>query len=221
MKILDVPQSGSVAGVTSSRNRYGQYRRTRAIPVNPNTAYQQAIRSDFSTHSAAWRSLTGAQQAAWRTYAEAHPYTDGLGQPIILTGTQMFIAVNTRLTSAGGTAVVNPPQDPGPDPVATATLTATAVATLSLAYTVTPIPAGHVMLVFASAPLSAGRTYSGPMKLIDVVAAAAASPAALGTDYVARWGNFIAGQRIYVRLIMLRLADGASSQPLTTDDVAA
>jgi hypothetical protein len=219
MKILDVPQSGSVAGTTSSRNRFGQYRRTRAIPVNPNTAYQQAIRSDFSTHSAAWRSLDTAEQEAWQTYAAAHPYTDGLGQQIILTGTQMYIAVNTRLTAAGFAAVTAPPADPGPDPVLTATLAGTGPATLTLTFTPTPVPANTNFLVYASAPLSAGRSYPGQFKLIAVIVAAATSPDGLGPEYVARWGNFIAGQRIYVRLIAVR-NDGASSQPLTLDDIA-
>ena len=35
MKILDVPQSGSLGGQTSSHNRAGQYRRARRSPVQP------------------------------------------------------------------------------------------------------------------------------------------------------------------------------------------
>src|SRR5206468_836067 len=97
MKILDVPQSGSQAGTTSSRNRYGQYRRSRATPVNVNSTAQQAARNRLSAESEAWRGLTDIQREAWNSFADEHPQTDSLGQVVTLTGHQMFVGVNSAL----------------------------------------------------------------------------------------------------------------------------
>src|SRR6266545_482051 len=94
MKILDVPQSGSVAGITSSRNRFGQYRRTRAIPVNPNTAFQATQRARLAASAALWRTLTAAQRAGWIDLAGAFTRTNSLGQPYNETGAQCFVSVN-------------------------------------------------------------------------------------------------------------------------------
>src|SRR5439155_109028 len=96
MKILDVPQSGSVAGVTSSRNRFGQYRRTRATPVNPNSTFQGAVRARLSVNSAAWRALTAAQRAGWNDLAASMTRTDSLGQTYSLTGFQSYCSVNNN-----------------------------------------------------------------------------------------------------------------------------
>lgn len=91
MKILDVPQSGSVGGVTSSRNRFGQYRRTKAQPVNPRTTSQVARRVVFSDATRAWRGLNYVERFSWTQLGQQLPKTDSLGQTQYLTGAQTFI----------------------------------------------------------------------------------------------------------------------------------
>src|SRR4051812_21389133 len=65
VKYLGDPSSGSQAGTTASRNRFGQYYRTRATPVNVNSTQQGVVRSRMAANSSAWRALTGAQRAGW------------------------------------------------------------------------------------------------------------------------------------------------------------
>src|SRR5438876_229394 len=65
MKFLGEPRSGSLAGQTSSRNRFGQYVRSRATPVNPNSVAQAAVRARQSNNAAAWRTITDTQRAGW------------------------------------------------------------------------------------------------------------------------------------------------------------
>src|SRR5437773_11561609 len=67
MKYLGPTQSGSENGTTASRNRFGQYFRRRAVPVQPRTAAQLAVRARMSNNAAAWRALTDAQRAAWES----------------------------------------------------------------------------------------------------------------------------------------------------------
>ena len=66
MKILDIPRSGSYAGITSSRNRFGQYVRNRRAPVQPiGTGRRAFIRSAFGNASTSWAGLTAEEQEAW------------------------------------------------------------------------------------------------------------------------------------------------------------
>jgi len=200
MKILDVPQSGSAGGITSSRNRYGQYRRTRATPVNPRSASQGLTRSRMSANAALWRTLTGAQRAGWGTLGMSMTRSDALGQSYNLTGFQAFCSVNNTLASAGTSGVLGAPALVTPTALLTGILTATA-ATLSLAYTTTPLATGVKAQVFASPQRSAGRAFEGDFRELQVSAAAAASPLDLFAAYSAKWGVPVVGNRIFVSVV--------------------
>src|SRR5271154_2541585 len=109
MKILDVPQSGSVGARTSSRNSSGQYVRQRAIPTNPNTPAQYAARARLTSLSAAWRGLTSAQQAGWNAFGQSFTVVNSLGTAIHLTGLQCYVKVGAVLLLTGGTVIATPP----------------------------------------------------------------------------------------------------------------
>jgi hypothetical protein len=94
--------SGSVGGVTFSHNRGGPYMRTRAIPTNPNSTFQQAVRGFMSQLTVLWSTvLTAAQRAQWDAYAEAVPLPNPQGEPRNVGGLGMYIRGNVpRLQSA-------------------------------------------------------------------------------------------------------------------------
>lgn len=105
----DTP-SGSLAGITASRNRFGSYFRMKAVPVNPNSTRQQAIRSIFGTAVQAWtETLTAAQRAGWETYAENVPFLDSLGNSINLTGQQAFLRTTIARLNIGGAIIAAAP----------------------------------------------------------------------------------------------------------------
>jgi hypothetical protein len=216
MKILDVPQSGSLAGITSSRNRFGQYRRTRATPVNPNSTYQGTVRNRLSVNAAAWRDLTANQRAGWESLGSQMTRTDSLGQSYTLNGFQAYCSVNNNNLAAGNSVVSDAPALVTPSGLLTATITLTAAA-FSIAYTTTPLGAGIRLFTFASPQRNAGRSYEGDYRLVAVSAAAAASPADVFTAYQTRLGTPIAGNRIF---LSLQLYDtGFLSGPLVTSQV--
>ena len=102
MKILDVPQSGSIGGVTSSHNRAGQYRRSRRTPVSPTRTPKQGVaRARFGAASSLWQSMSSVLQAAWTAFAQNYPVVDSLGQSIVLTGQQYFVGINAQLQACG------------------------------------------------------------------------------------------------------------------------
>ena len=87
--------SGKIAGNVFAHNRGGSYVRAWAIPTNPNTPQQQAVRTAMSNLVTAWsQELTQLQRNAWDNYAANVEMTNRLGSPIFLTGQNHFIRSN-------------------------------------------------------------------------------------------------------------------------------
>ena len=218
MKLLVPPQSGSVAGQTASRNRFGQYLRTRATPVNPNSVDQAAARARLSANASSWRTLTSDQRAGWLSLGQQIQRTDSLGQTYTLNGFMAYVAVNNNNLAAGNAVVADAPALTTPDPLLTAVLTLDN-ATFDVAYTVTPLPAGARLFAFCSPQRSAGRDFEGDYRLIQVSAAAAASPADILAAYTARFGAPVAGNKIFLSLAVY--LDGFLSTPLLVAQIVA
>lgn len=105
-----VQMSGSIAGDTFARNRYGNYVRARTKPVNPNTARQVEVRSAITELTARWgQTLTAAQRTAWNLYGSNVSMKNRLGEAIFLTGFNHYIRSNTMHIVSG-----MPPIDDGP-----------------------------------------------------------------------------------------------------------
>ena len=218
MKILDVPRSGSYQGVTSSRNRYGQYVRSRATPVNPNSSAQGTVRARLSENAIAWRALTDAQRAGWESLGAQMTRTDSLGQSYALNGFSAFCSVNNNLLAAGDAGVSDAPALTAPVNIVTATVTLTA-ASFSIAYTATPLAAGTRLFIYASPQRNAGRQFEADYRLIAVTAASAASPHNLLAAYTARLGAPVTGNRIF--LSMAAYKGGFRSGPFNVSQVVA
>jgi len=174
MKYLGPTQSGSLAGDTASRNRFGQYFRRRAVPVNPSSTFQLNQRARMALNAAAWRALTAIQRAGWATLGLSMIRTDSLGQSYDLNGFLAYCSVNNNKLDAGDAVVSDAPAIVTPPSLLTATITLTAAA-MSIAYTATPL---------------------ADYRLIAVTAAAAASPHNIFAAYQARLGTPVVGTRI-------------------------
>ncbi len=218
MKLLIEPRSGSYQGLTSSRNRFGQYVRTRATPVNPNTTTQATVRARQSNNAAAWRVLTDAQRAGWASLGSSMVRTDSLGQSYNLTGFQAYCSVNNLNLAAGNSVVAAAPALTDPGTLLSITLTLSSVA-FSVAYTATPLGAGVRAFFFASPQRSAGRNFESDYRLISVTAAAAASPANILTAYTAKFGAPVTGGRIFVSGVLYQL--GFQGPPFLVNQIVA
>lgn len=93
--------SGSFGGLTASHGRSGQTIRARVRPTNPGSASQVQIRTIFTNLSIGWSTLTDDQRDAWTTYAINVPTRNRLGDPLTLTGHQMYIRNNAPRLQAG------------------------------------------------------------------------------------------------------------------------
>lgn len=104
--------SGSVGGLTASRNKGGMYFRARAVPTNPNSPQQALVRSILNFLSNRWSDvLTPTQRTSWETYAENVPVLNPLGDPIQITGLNHYIRSQVPALQAGATIVDTAPEE--------------------------------------------------------------------------------------------------------------
>lgn len=204
MKKLTVPQSGSQADTTASRNRFGQYDRTRAMPTQPRSDAQVAVRAQLSNVSQAWRELSDGDRAAWGAYAAAHPRLDSLGQAIVLTGHQMFVGVNTLNAQAGIAIQSGVPDGTVLDPL-DAEVNVSTVAGLNVRV-VTAVPATDTILAFASPPQSPGRSFNGDVRLVNVVVGTNAANQSVisAAQLAAKFGTLSANQKFFFSVKRVR-----------------
>jgi len=209
--------SGSIGGTTFSRNRYGAYTRTRAIPVNPNTLAQQNARSRLSTYSANWQVLTASQQLAWKSWANQNPITNTLGAQQVLSGQAAYVGINTRLAQAGDVAISVPPLTPAPTSLVT--LTATwdiGAGDFELVFTATPLAADDRLWVQAAVVSSAGINYiKNLLRVVVISAKAQATGLDTQTDIEAVFGGLQVGQIVHVWASVFDSATGLLSVPLS------
>jgi len=150
---------GSLAGVTYSHNKGGDYARKRQAPTNPGSSRQSAVRQILAALAGDWSELTDGQRALWAAYAEDRPRTDPLGGTYTMTGLQAFCSLNCVIIDSGGTQIDVPPnlgiQNPsGPgDPVG---VSFTDEDTISVIFTPTP-PSGGRGVVWWNGEIGAGQ----------------------------------------------------------------
>jgi len=203
--------SGSFGGVVVSHNGSGYYWKVKTIPINPTTIYQQSARALFIRFSQNWRTLSAARQNAWIVAAQANPVVDRIGNLITLSGINFYIRINANIVTAGGTAIDAPVL---PLSVAAVTaLTGTCVlGVLTATFSPTPVPASTALFIWASGPQSLGVNYvKSKLRLLTVLAPAAASPSVLTTFYTTRFGTIpaVAGSKIILEAQFVNQLTGA------------
>lgn len=219
--LLIGPMSGSLAGVTASHNKGGQYLRLRAIPTISTTAPALAAKAFLGEGSAAFGGLTQAERDSWDRYGTLRPEVNALGDPKILSGIASHNRIFTRMRQAGDTPRTAPPI--GTDPNAVATLSATfdiGVGTTELTFTPTPLAATERLWLQAAVVDSQGINFIESVKrLVTVAVAATASPFDYLSVVEAIFGTLIVGQKVILLPRVYDDATGLVSLPRRVDGV--
>lgn len=214
---------GKIGGHVASKNRGGAYLRTKVTPVNPQTSFQSVARARITTFSQGWRSLTAAQQSAWNSAVSNFQKTDIFGDLKNPSGLNLYVRLNSNITEAGGTAIVLPPLPGTVTAPLTVTLTGAAgTPALSVAWTGGAIPADTAWVARLTPQVSAGRSFVKSLyRNLLVLPAADTTPTDILTEYNARFGTLVAGQRIFLEVVAVNLLTGVKSTPLSTFAVVA
>lgn len=186
---------GSINGATYARNRFGQYIRSKASPVQPRTPFQSVARQRLTALAQAWRNLTEAQRNEWNARADEIVKSDTLGSEYRLTGLQLYVSINA-IRALLQLARLDNPSEFGTVPPPITNLSIGARDGTELPISFSPTPYAGAVLLWATRPLSPGINFIAPSKykLIKVIKPATlggtiTSPIALTTaEYEARTG---------------------------------
>jgi hypothetical protein len=195
------------------------YFRTRAIPVNPNTSQQQAVRALLTTMATRWATLTDTQRANWGTYAANTPVINKLGDSVTLTGFLHYVRSNTARVQAGLSVVDVAPSVFGlptfTDVVFGAAVPAS-VPTLSYGFTNGDGWAnetGGALLIAASRPYSPSISFfKGPFRFTQAVLGDDVTPPTSPTTDATPPFPFAVDNKVAIQ-VRACLADGRLSSP--------
>lgn len=210
--------SGSIGGTTYSHNRGGMYVRSRAIPADPNSIYQQAIRGFVAALTSAWTdTLTAAQRAAWDTYAENVLMANALGEQINIGGLAHYCRSNVPRLQAGLDRV-----DAGPTTYNLGEFTNPSFSEFAAGGQTFDVgfdeddawvdEDGAAMLIYGSRSQSPGRNYfKGPYRYADAIEGDSTTPPTTPFE-VSNPFEIVADNKTFV-LARVTRADGRLSLP--------
>ena len=175
--------SGSVGGITASRNKGGMYFRARAIPTDPASEFQVVVRNAQAQIAARWNDvLTQIQRDAWQVYADNVTLPNPLGDQRNISGIAMYSRSNVIRLQASlpvvddGPTVFSLPSfsDPSVDAFDAAGDTYDIAFDPTDAWA-TEDDAG--MLVYSSRPQNPGiQFFKGPYRFAALIAGAVTPP---------------------------------------------
>jgi len=217
-----VQMSGSIAGTTHARNRFGNYARARTKPVNPKSSRQCAARITVMYLAEQWRELpmTDDMRGAWETYAASVDWLNKLGETVKLTGFNMFVRGNAALASVGGTLVTDGPTDlglpPGDPTLAADGSAATGLVSITFDDGFSWVGEdGAYLSIEMGVPQNPTRNFfGGPWRNAGSIAGDAVTPPTSPATVTAPF-TLIEGQKVWCRAKIIR-ADARVSTPMTT-----
>jgi len=202
---------GKVGGKVYSRNASGAFVRQYVKPVNANTTLQQAVRNNFASLSAAYRSLSDAARATYESMKSFYKTTDSVGNVVTPTAPQLFNRLNGVLIQNGILNSSNP-LTVCPAPVAlvgiasaapTADVSATEMfANVTFTDSKTEVPADQKLIVSATSGISAGikkvpaNLYS---RVFTIDTLDDTLTENIWTHYLAVFGTPVAGSSVYLK----------------------
>ena len=198
--------SGKFGDNVFARNPSGLYLRKHVDPDQPNSERQMDIRDRFSTFASRWATLTEEQRVGWNGLAALVTKTGKYGDLYNPSGHRLYIALNqTRAEFALATLDDAPLGVEATIPVVgfVPTLNISAAPAVELKLGATADPLGTDLLVFATEPMSPGRSIvgEGMYRLIGTADSAGLVNADLGASYEDKFGIPAGGVKVGVRVI--------------------
>ena len=221
---------GKIGGTVLQKGRSGAIARVKVTPVNPQSSYQQEVRSRLASLSSTFRTLGESVVNAWNAAANSgFTTTNVFGDTVKRTGHGLYVGLNLNLNSVGEGAITNPPVPEGvPSPFSIDPSAAAGANTFFIAAnfgggTPTVLPADTNMRIYATPPLSGGINFTKSLyRSIDfLVAGDNTGTENVRAAYVARFGALVAGQRFSVKVQTINVNTGESGVPFTATVVVA
>jgi hypothetical protein len=206
--------SGKLGGQVFSKNRGGSYVRTKVTPTNPQTTAQMTVRGIFASISSAWSSLTEANRLSFNNLVGDYGTTDIFGDLHNPSGKALFQRLNQNL-EISEQAQITTCVPPSAVPFANLISVTGDVSNAAIDVVTSGDTTGSKVVIWATPSLSQGTTFvKNKLRQIAVVAGADPQEADVWNEYVAKFGDPVAGANIYFGVRVIN-ANGQAS-PLET-----
>lgn len=218
--------SGKIDGLVFSHNAGGKYIRNLAIPTNPNTIFQQVVRTAVAGLTATWQALTQAQRDAWELYADNVLITNRVGDQVNISGMAMYVRSNVTKLQIGAARQDTAPSifNIGPRTQTPVLVATEASQNLDVQFATSLLgdpwanETGSFLVVYVARPQNASvNFFKGPYRFAATIQGdptPPASPLTLAAPFA-----FIAGQRMFVRTVV-SYEDGRYTADFRDDIVA-
>lgn len=181
-----------------------------AIPRLVQNGFTSAARSAFGQLSAAFRSLSQANQNLWIN-TKGFFKSDRFGRPVEITGKALYNMLNGNLIDIGVAPISVPPLPAAVKGITSLTVTAdVSSATMDLDFDPSPTDADTVHKIFATAPQGSGINRPGQSlyRFIGTLDSTKATPQDIQAKYVAKYGVPAAGFKVFVKLVPVNSTTG-------------
>jgi hypothetical protein len=207
---------GTVGGSIFSQNKGGPYIKNYAVPTNPKTEKQMAVRTAFNYINTLWAALTDLQRLGWESLAAQYPFIGPLGQEYFLTGKQFFQKVNSVVHQLN--------EDPFPDapvsgevpkaPEEYSIAGSEAGTSITISSDEATVPADTKFVIDGAPPSLATKNNNNSLfkRLTFLDAAANWDTVNVYTNYVAVFGAPIEGQKVELRTAAFSKITGRLSE---------
>ena len=205
-----------IGGHVLSKNRHGNYIRTKVSPSQPASAYSAASRSRLSSISASFKALDPEDIAAWNAAVVNWKVTDIFGDLRTPSGFNLYQKLNNNLVNIGESMIDVPPVPAAVDILTIVSLTAVAatkVVTLTLG---AAIPATSKAKIFATAQRSPSRALvSSDLRQIKIGVNGDTATIVLTTAYDAKYSeDLVAGNVLSVAIEAVNATTGQAGRKL-------
>ena len=218
--IVDI--RGKINGTVMSKGKSGAIARVKVTPVNPQTAYQQRIRSILAYFSGKFRSLSLDQINGWNAAAaNGFKGTNIFGNQFSNSGIGLYVGLNINLQVAQVAEITDAPI---PESVANPLgISPTAAAGASSMFVnaeftggVDVIPANTSLVILGTPPVSRGVTFVKSKYRIVAVLLTTQDTGTfdIGSDYESKFGNLVAGQKIFLKAVAVNTTTGQAGIPI-------
>jgi hypothetical protein len=199
------------------------YQRARRTPTNPNSPEQAAVRAIVAALANLWtNTLSEVQRLTWDLYATNVQLTNKLGDPMNVTGLNMYVRSNTPRLQAAMTRIDTAPGVFNLGSFTNPTFVVDAAnEEVDVSFTNTDSWAtaiGGAMLVFASRPQGAAiNFFKGPYRFAGTIPGAVVPPTSPAT--IALPFAVVPAQKVFLRVSVVQ-TDGRLSYPFRDVSVA-
>lgn len=195
-----VDGSGKLGGHVFSKNRGGNYLRTKTTPTNPQTAMQGYVRSIFAAISSAWSGLTANQRQSWEDRRAEYARTNIFGDLKNPNGKALFQRLNQNLMLAGESMLLVCPSS---SEVVNATVSEPVLDINGPDFSVEYFNdlTGMFLLISATPPVSQGTSFvKNKFRSVVESVGGAAATVAFQAQYISKFGTPAEGDKVFVKV---------------------